>query len=50
MEAMAAARTQIEQQLTALQATQRRVRQEDITAEIIELSAGETASQARTEP
>ncbi len=44
MEAMAAARSQIERQLAALQATQRQVRQEDITAEIIELAAGETAS------
>jgi F-type H+-transporting ATPase subunit gamma len=45
MEAMAAARAQIERELTSLQATQRRVRQEAITAEIIELAAGETASQ-----
>jgi F-type H+-transporting ATPase subunit gamma len=44
MEAMAAARGQIERQLSALQATQRIVRQEEITAEIIELAAGETAS------
>ncbi len=44
MEAMAAARSQIERQLSALQATQRQVRQEEITAEIIELAAGETAS------
>jgi F-type H+-transporting ATPase subunit gamma len=44
MEAMAAARSQIERQLSALQATQRIVRQEEITAEIIELAAGETAS------
>ena len=44
MEAMAAAHRQIERQLTALEATQRRVRQEEITAEIIELAAGETAS------
>jgi len=44
MEAMAAARSQIERQLGGLQATQRRVRQEEITAEIIELAAGETAS------
>lgn len=47
MEAMAAARSQIERQLSSLQATQRQVRQEEITAEIIELAAGETAS--RTE-
>jgi F-type H+-transporting ATPase subunit gamma len=43
MEAMAAARRQIERQLESLQATQRRVRQEEITEEIIELAAGETA-------
>jgi F-type H+-transporting ATPase subunit gamma len=44
MEAMAAARNQIDRQLEALQATQRRVRQEEITEEIIELAAGETAN------
>jgi len=47
MEAMAAARSQIERQLSSLQATQRLVRQEEITAEIIELAAGETASRPR---
>ena len=47
MEAMAAAHTQTEHQLSALQATQRRVRQEEITAEIIELAAGEAASKER---
>jgi F-type H+-transporting ATPase subunit gamma len=46
MEAMASARNQIERQLSALQATQRLVRQEGITAEIIELAAGETASRS----
>jgi F-type H+-transporting ATPase subunit gamma len=46
MEAMAAARSQIERQLSELQATQRHVRQEEITAEIIELAAGETASRS----
>jgi F-type H+-transporting ATPase subunit gamma len=46
MEAMAAARSQIERHLSALQATQRIVRQEEITAEIVELAAGETASRA----
>ena len=46
MEAMAAARNQIERQLSELQATQRHVRQEEITAEIIELAAGETASRS----
>jgi F-type H+-transporting ATPase subunit gamma len=44
MEAMEAARTQIERQLASLTATQRQVRQEEITAEIIELAAGEAAS------
>ena len=47
MEAMAAARRQINRQLTSLQATQRRVRQDEITAEIIELAAGETALASR---
>jgi F-type H+-transporting ATPase subunit gamma len=46
MEAMALARSQIERQLSTLQATQRTVRQEEITAEIIELAAGETASRS----
>ncbi len=46
MEAMAAARSQIERQLASLQAKQRQVRQEEITAEIIELAAGETASRS----
>ena len=46
MEAMASAHGQIERQLSALQATQRIVRQEEITAEIIELAAGETASRS----
>jgi F-type H+-transporting ATPase subunit gamma len=44
MEAMAAARKQVERQLAELQARQRLVRQEEITAEVIELAAGETAS------
>ena len=48
MEAMAAAHTQTNRQLTALQATERRVRQEEITAEIIELAAGEAASRERS--
>jgi F-type H+-transporting ATPase subunit gamma len=46
MAAMAAARNQIERQLSALQATQRLVRQDEITAEIIELAAGEAASRS----
>ncbi|MGD0639332.1 MAG: FoF1 ATP synthase subunit gamma [Roseiarcus sp.] len=46
VETMAAARKEIDRQLESLKATQRQVRQEDITAEIIELAAGETASRA----
>jgi F-type H+-transporting ATPase subunit gamma len=46
MQAMAAARNQIESQLTSLHTTQRLVRQEEITEEIIELAAGETASRS----
>jgi F-type H+-transporting ATPase subunit gamma len=46
MEAMTSARSQIERQLSLLQATQRIVRQQEITAEIIELAAGETASRS----
>ncbi len=45
MEAMAAARRQIDRQLAELQATERQVRQEEITSEILELAAGEAASQ-----
>ena len=44
MQAMGAAREQIERQLGSLRAIQRRVRQEEITSEIIELAAGESAS------
>ncbi len=44
MEAMAAAHSQIERELSSLRATQRQVRQEEITAEIIELAAGAQAS------
>lgn len=40
MEAMAQAHSQIERQLGELRAVQRRVRQDEITAEIIELAAG----------
>ena len=46
MEAMASARSQIERKLSALLATQRIARQEEITAEIIELAAGETAGRS----
>ena len=46
MEVMAAAHDQIERQLSALHARQQNVRQEEITAEIIELAAGETASRS----
>lgn len=44
METMAAARRQIDRQLSDLQASERRVRQEEITSEILELAAGEAAS------
>ncbi|WP_010219584.1 F0F1 ATP synthase subunit gamma [Sphingomonas sp. PAMC 26621] len=47
MEAMAAARDQSTRQLVDLQAQARLVRQEEITAEVIELAAGAAASQAR---
>ncbi|WP_428375497.1 F0F1 ATP synthase subunit gamma [Lichenicoccus sp.] len=47
MEAVASARNQIQRQLADLQAVERQVRQEEITAEIIELAAGETASRER---
>ena len=47
LEAMTAAHTQTERQLAALQAMQRRVRQEEITAEIIELASGEAANRER---
>ena len=46
MEAMAAAHNQIERQLSALRVRQQSVRKEEITAEIIELAAGETASRS----
>jgi F-type H+-transporting ATPase subunit gamma len=44
MAAMSAARRQIENELAEFQAIERRVRQETITAEIIELAAGDLAS------
>ncbi|PWR25736.1 F0F1 ATP synthase subunit gamma [Zavarzinia aquatilis] len=44
MEAMAGAHSQIERQMTELEALRRRIRQEEITAEIIELSSGEAAA------
>lgn len=47
MESMAQAHAQIDRQLAALRATQREVRQAEITAEIVELAAGETAGRAR---
>jgi F-type H+-transporting ATPase subunit gamma len=46
MQAMAGAHAQIGRMLDALQTRQRIVRQEEITAEIIELAAGETANRA----
>jgi F-type H+-transporting ATPase subunit gamma len=44
METMAAARDQVGRELAGLQARQRLVRQEEITAEVIELAAGEVAT------
>jgi F-type H+-transporting ATPase subunit gamma len=44
---MAAARREIDRQLDELRATQRLVRQDEITAEIVELATGETASRAK---
>ncbi|GLI99485.1 F0F1 ATP synthase subunit gamma [Sphingobium sp. BS19] len=46
MEAMAAARDQIARQLADLRAKERMVRQEEITAEVIELAAGAAASRS----
>ncbi|WP_131114713.1 F0F1 ATP synthase subunit gamma [Lichenihabitans psoromatis] len=46
LQAMSAAHSQIDRQLAALQAAQRIVRQNEITEEIIELAAGETASRS----
>ena len=43
---MAAARKQAERELAGPQARQRLLRQEEITAEVTELAAGETASQS----
>jgi F-type H+-transporting ATPase subunit gamma len=47
VETMAAARREIDRQLDELKATQRMVRQDEITAEIVELATGETASRAK---
>ncbi len=44
MQAMASTHSQIERTLSDLEGTRRIVRQEEITAEIIELAAGEAAS------
>lgn len=46
MQAMAATRNQVERQLSVLRARRRLVRQEEITAEVIELAAGETATRS----
>jgi len=43
VQAMASAHRQVERQSDALLALQRRVRQEEITVEIVELAAGEAA-------
>lgn len=48
MEAMAGAHSQIERQTAELSALRRRIRQEEITAEIIELSSGEMAANDAT--
>jgi F-type H+-transporting ATPase subunit gamma len=48
MEAMAAARDQVTRELTDLRASERLVRQEEITAEVIELAAGAAASSMHT--
>ncbi len=50
MQAMAAAHEQAARQLADLRALQRRVRQEEITALIIEISTGEAASRAPIKP
>jgi F-type H+-transporting ATPase subunit gamma len=47
MQAMASAHRQVERQFGMMLAMQRRVRQDEITAEIVELAAGEAASAAR---
>ncbi len=47
MDAMASAHREIDRQLVRLEMVQRIVRQDEITAEIIELAAGELASQER---
>ena len=47
VQTMAAARREIDRQLDDLRATQRLVRQDEITAEIVELATGETASRAK---
>ena len=47
MQAMASTHSQIERTLSDLEGTRRIVRQEEITAEIIELAAGEAASRVR---
>lgn len=43
MATMAAAKTNIDGKLTALQAQERRIRQEEVTAEVVELAAGARA-------
>ena len=44
MQAMASAHSQVDERILSLQAQERRVRQQEITEEVIELAAGETAS------
>lgn len=48
MEAMTAARRQVDDKLKLLRADERRVRQEEITDEIIELSSGQIAAQQQS--
>jgi F-type H+-transporting ATPase subunit gamma len=47
LEVMAAARKQVDKMLDVLRGDERRIRQEEITEEIIELSAGERATRNR---
>jgi F-type H+-transporting ATPase subunit gamma len=47
MQAMAQAHNHIDHRIEELQARQRQVRQEEITAEIIELSIGEQTARLR---
>ncbi|HUO53172.1 MAG TPA: F0F1 ATP synthase subunit gamma [Rhodoblastus sp.] len=48
IEAMASTRRQVDKMLEGLRADERRIRQEEITSEIIELSAGRSATEQET--